>query len=161
MKMRIGELAKAVGCPVVTLRFYEKEGLLTKPERTGNNYRLYGDKEIERLVFIKHCRRHGMTLSEIRELLAFKDNPNINCDWVGALVTKHIASVEEQIQSLAKLKEQLETLSHKCASGNNGQCGIIESLSSAEGCPFCEDYRCKQQHEPRRGISRMDEIFPR
>ena len=75
MKVKIGELAKMTGCQVVTIRYYEKEGLLSEPDRTGANYRLYGDKEIERLHFILHCRHHGMKLSEIRDLLAYKDIP--------------------------------------------------------------------------------------
>ena len=145
MKIKIGELAKMAGCPVVTVRFYEKEGLLKEPERTGKNYRLYGDSDIERLRFIKHCRDHGMTLSEIRELLAFRDNPKNNCEWVGSLIAEHVKKVDEQIESLVKLKDQLQHLLHSCAVGENGTCGIIESLSHEEGCPFCENLRCRQQ----------------
>lgn len=43
MPLKIGELAKRSGCQVVTIRYYEKEGLLPPPERTDSNYRLYGD----------------------------------------------------------------------------------------------------------------------
>lgn len=147
MKMKIGELAKLAGCQVVTIRFYEKEGLLNEPERTGSNYRLYNDSDIERLRFIMHCRRHGMKLSEIRELLAFKDKPKADCGWIGSLVEKHMENVAEQIESLTRLKEQLEALRHKCSSGKNGGCGILESLSEADGCPYCEDFRCRaEQH---------------
>ncbi|WP_300882315.1 MerR family transcriptional regulator, partial [uncultured Desulfovibrio sp.] len=71
MKVKIGELAKMTGCEVVTIRYYEKEGLLKKPERTEGNYRIYEDDDIARLRFIRHCRQHGMSLSEIRALLAF------------------------------------------------------------------------------------------
>lgn len=120
MKVKIGELAKMFGCQVVTIRFYEKQGLLKKPDRTEGNYRLYSDKDMERLRFIKHCRRHDMTLSEIRELLAFRDNPKATCDWVGTLVQNHIANVEEQIESPTQLKAQLEHLQHKCSGGKNG-----------------------------------------
>lgn len=147
MKVKIGELAKMVGCQVVTIRFYEKEGLLKKPDRSEGNYRMYGDKDIERLRFIKHCRRHDMTLSEIRELLAFRDNPKVTCDWVGALVQRHIANVEEQIESLTQLKEQLEHLQHKCSGGKKEGCGIIESLSDSNGCPYCEDFRCRSEQQ--------------
>ena len=159
MYMKIGELAKMAGCQVVTIRYYEKEGLLNQPERTGGNYRLYGDREIDRLRFIRHCRRHGMALSEIRELLAFKDNPKASCDWVTTLVEDHIANVEEQMRSLSQLKEQLEALRHKCSGGKHGDCGIIESLSGGDGCPYCEDLRCKQQNEAKQGLSipRMEE----
>jgi len=156
MKMKIGELAKLAGCQVVTIRFYEKEGLLTEPERTDSNYRLYGDSDIERLRFIKHCRRHDMKLSEIRELLAFKDKPRADCGWVGALVEKHIDNVTEQIESLTLLKKQLESLRHKCSSGKDGACGIIESLDSAEGCSYCEDFRCRiEEHRKHNNLKEL------
>ncbi|CAK7040384.1 MAG: Mercuric resistance operon regulatory protein [Desulfovibrio sp.] len=147
MKLKIGELAKMAGCQVVTIRYYEKEGLLGEPERTGANYRLYGDKDIERLRFIRHCRRHDMKLSEIRELLAFKDSPVADCAWINTLVASHIQNVTEQIESLTRLKEQLETLQHKCSGGKKGGCGIVESLSHEDGCPYCEDLRCRAEHE--------------
>ena len=143
MKVKIGELAKISGCQVVTIRFYEKEGLLTEPERTEANYRLYSDKDIERLRFIRHCRRHGMNLSEIRKLLAFKDNPNSGCGWINTLVKTHIENVVEQIDSLTSLKEELQSLLHKC-SGDEKSCGILKSLDSVDGCPYCENLMIKK-----------------
>ena len=65
MEIRIGDLAKRSGCEVVTIRYYEKEGLLPKPARSGGNFRLYGEAHAERLQFIRHCRSLDMTLSEI------------------------------------------------------------------------------------------------
>lgn len=142
MLVKIGELAKMTDCQVVTIRYYEKEGLLTEPERTQSNYRMYNEKDIERLRFIRHCRHHDMKLSEIRELLAFRDDPNTSCDWINTLVEKHIASVSEQIESLTHLKGHLEQLLHKCSGGHKDSCGIIASLSDAHACPLCEDFRC-------------------
>ena len=142
MKMKIGELANISGCQVVTIRFYEKEGLLTEPERTESNYRLYDDKHIERLRFIRHCRRHGMSLSEIRELLVFMDNPNSGCAWINKLIETHIENVRAQIDSLTLLKEQLQLLLHKC-SGDEKSCGIIKSLNEMDGCPYCENLQSR------------------
>lgn len=146
MLVKIGELAKMTDCQVVTIRYYEKEGLLAAPERTESNYRLYDNKDIERLRFIRHCRRHDMKLSEIRELLAFKDDPNKNCDWINTLVERHIASVCDQIESLTHLKQHLEQLLTKCSGQLNHECGIIASLSTESPCPFCEDFRCRLEH---------------
>lgn len=55
--MRIGELAHTTGVDVETIRYYEKAGLLPPPVRAPNGYRLYGRPQLERLVFIRHCRR--------------------------------------------------------------------------------------------------------
>ena len=133
--MKIGELANRTGCKVVTIRYYEKEGLLAEPERTDGNYRLYGKEDLERLEFIMHCRKHDMNLGEIRKLLAFRDRPQRDCGWVSELVDAHIENVDEQIRSLEHLKFHLEQLRHQCSGGHTGEtCGIIESLSSHSDC---------------------------
>lgn len=144
MKVKIGELAKMTGCEVVTIRYYEKEGLLKAPERTEGNYRLYGEDDIARLRFIRHCRQHGMSLSEIRTLLAFSDNPTISCDWINALVQKHITDVERQINDLQHLKNHLETLYHECDGGKKKECGILKSLLDGGRCPYCQENKCQK-----------------
>ena len=73
--MRIGELAKQAACTVETIRFYEREGLLPRPTRSGGNYRLYSAEDAERLAFIRNCRSLGMALAEIRVLLGFGARP--------------------------------------------------------------------------------------
>ncbi len=141
--MKIGELAKKAGCQVVTIRYYEKEGLLQCPERTEGNYRVYGTKDLEQLRFIRHCRLHGMTLAEIKELLAFKDHPTKNCDWINTLVEKHISNVDEQIASLQHLRSHLQALLHECAGGQGDHCGILRSLGEAKECPYCNQFQCQ------------------
>ena len=142
--MKIGELAKKTGCKVVTIRYYEKEGLLSEPERSDANYRLYGKEDLERLEFIMHCRKHGMKPGEIRKLLAFRDRPRKDCSWVGDLIDAHIADVDEQIRSLEHLKYHLEQLRQRCLCGDDGgNCGILQSLGDHDACcAGCE--RCAQ-----------------
>ena len=77
--VKIGELAKRTECPVETIRYYEREGLLPPAARSESNYRQYGDVHIERLQFIRHCRSLDMTLDEIQRLLSFRDAPEKNC----------------------------------------------------------------------------------
>ncbi|WP_310598777.1 Cd(II)/Pb(II)-responsive transcriptional regulator [Desulfobulbus sp.] len=133
--MKIGEMAKKTGCKVVTIRYYEKEGLLEKPGRTEGNYRLYGQDDQERLEFILHCRKHGMQLAEIRKLLAFRDRPQRDCTWITELIDAHIGNVDGQIAALQHLKKHLEELRQRCAGGRNGDnCGIMQSLDSLNAC---------------------------
>jgi len=143
MPLKIGDLARATGTQVVTIRYYEKEGLLRQPERTGSGYRLYSEDDVERLHFIRRCRQHGMNLAEIRDLLAFRDSPAPSCAWISELVEKHIANVQAQIDSLLTLKAHLEALRGTC-SGDHGQgCGIIDSLGHGSSCPCCEGLHCR------------------
>lgn len=146
MKVKIGELARLTGCKTVTIRYYEKEGLLKASERSEGNYRLYDDEDIERLRFIRHCRQHGISLAEIRDLLAFNDKPTVNCDWINTLVDKHIADVDQQIKDLQHLKGHLEALRHKCSGGKKGECGILENLKHCEECLYCRQFRDHATH---------------
>src|ERR1051326_9573296 len=66
--MTIGELARATGCGIETIRYYEHEGLLPRPGRTSGNFRRYGQEHAELLSFIRHCRSLDMALNEIRIL---------------------------------------------------------------------------------------------
>ena len=147
MALKIGDLSKATGIQVVTIRYYEKEGLLRQPERSDSGYRLYSDNDVERLHFIRRCRQHGMTLNEIRDLLAFRDNPAPSCDWINSLVEKHIREVEKQIESLQHLKRHLESLRSTCDGDHSHGCGIIASLDHNSPCPCCEGLHCRL--EPR------------
>ena len=128
--LKIGELAKITGCPVETIRYYEKEGLLQEPERSAGNYRLYGALHAERLQFIRNCRLLDMTLDEISRLLRFQDHPEENCGEVNTLLEEHIGHVHERITELKALQEQLQDLRNLCKNNQTvKECRILRSLS--------------------------------
>ena len=130
MEIRIGELAQRTGCEVVTVRFYEKEGLLPAPARSSGNYRLYSEAHIERLHFIRHCRSLDMSLGEIRALLGLRDKPLRDCGEVTALLDAHIQQVETRIDALLHLKQQLGALREMCAGARSIEaCGILQGLA--------------------------------
>lgn len=134
--MKIGELADATGTPVVTVRFYEVEGLLPIPARTSSNYRIYGVEHVERLAFIRHCRSLDMTLEEIRLLLEFKDAPQADCGAVNALLDAHIDHVAERIAELKSLEKQLKALRAQCEDIQAGKdCGILSTLAVSARTP--------------------------
>lgn len=135
MKLKIGELAQKAGCQVVTVRFYEKEGLLPAPPRTEGGYRLYDGEALERLNFIRHCRHHGLALPDIKTLLQYRDAPQRDCAGVSALVDRYIAQVEERIESLQLLKKQLVRLRGRCPyAGPTAECGIMKGLADPALC---------------------------
>ncbi len=131
---KIGELARLTGSQVETIRYYEREGLLPVPGRSGGNYRLYGDAHVERLQFIRHCRSLDMTLDEIRSLLTFRDAPEQNCSEVNTLLDRHIDQVAQRIAELKALQAQLHDLRLLCDHTQSAKdCGILQSLSSPCG----------------------------
>src|SRR3546814_13176903 len=66
MCLQRADLAKATGCNLETIRYYEKTGLLAEPLRSAKGYRLYGEKDVRRLRFIMRARALGFTIEEIR-----------------------------------------------------------------------------------------------
>ena len=132
--MKIGELAHASGTPVETIRFYEREGLLSTPERTEGNYRIYTKAHADRLGFIRQCRNLDMTLDEVRVLLHFKGAPQADCGEVNALLDEHIGHVALRIRELRSLEETLKALRAQCVSPHAAMdCGILQGIEAGAG----------------------------
>lgn len=127
--MSIGELAAATGTKVVTIRYYEKVGLLAAPPRSAGNYRLYEEVHRERLGFIRRCRALGFTLDEVRELLAIAADTERDCSAVDRVASGHLADVERKIADLERLAAELRRITESCRGGTIGECRIIEALS--------------------------------
>ena len=92
--MSIGDLSKAAGVKVVTIRYYEQVGLMPDPPRTEGNYRTYGGEHVRRLQFIRRLRDLGFTLDEVRDLLRLSSERNQPCDEVDRITHEHLATVE-------------------------------------------------------------------
>ncbi|MGC1457783.1 MAG: Cd(II)/Pb(II)-responsive transcriptional regulator [Steroidobacteraceae bacterium] len=133
--MTIGALARRMQCPAETIRFYEREGLLPPPARSGGNYRLYGKPHLERLAFIRRCRSLDMTLDEIRVLLQLRDKPADNCAEVNGVLDEHIQHVADRIADLRTLQTQLRDLRQLCVSAGAEGCGILKELARGTEVP--------------------------
>jgi len=130
--IKIGELAKQTGCSVETIRFYEKEEILTPPQRSAeNNYRIYNRNHVEQLLFIRRCRSLDMSLDEIKRLLHLRSTPQEDCTEVSDLLDTHINQIDEHLSELEHLKQQLESLRQRCNGAHSAeQCGILQELNS-------------------------------
>jgi Cd(II)/Pb(II)-responsive transcriptional regulator len=136
--MRIGELARQAGVDVQTIRYYEREGLLNAPSRTGSGYRAYSPEHLERLNFVRHCRSLDMPLAEIKRLIELSRDTHVSCEQVDALVRAHLERVQAKRMALQALEAQLATLSAQCASGHRvADCGILEELIHAAHGEAC------------------------
>ena len=131
--MKISELSKRAACPVQTIRFYEKEGLLPPPARSAGNYRLYAGAHLDRLRFVRHCRNLDMTLAEIRQLLRLRDSPQESCDGVNALLDERIGQVTRRIAELRALEAHLTELRQLCDTRESTRdCAILRELAAIE-----------------------------
>lgn len=131
--MRIGELAASAKCTVETIRFYEKEGLLPKANRSANNYRLYDSRHAQRLRFIRNCRALDMSHGEVRTLLHLMADSERNCGSVDAMLDDHIRQVSARILELIQLKTQLTTLRQRCRRRSRiRDCRILQGLGATQ-----------------------------
>ncbi|HMO74837.1 MAG TPA: helix-turn-helix domain-containing protein [Sphingopyxis sp.] len=132
--MKIGELARATGANIETIRYYERIGLLPEPDRTAANYRSYGAAHRARLIFIRHSRELGFTIEEIRSLLDLSDHPERDCAEADRIATGHLEQVEAKIAQLTTLRDELGRIVGRCRGGLAGDCRVIEALADHALC---------------------------
>lgn len=126
----IGQLAKVTSTKVVTIRYYERIGLLPFPPRTSGNYRAYDREQVSRLGFIRRCRDLGFTLDQIRDLLNLSSRKDQDCTEVDRLAAAHLESVKAKIADLKRLATELQRINNCCEGGGRiADCRIIEALS--------------------------------
>lgn len=106
-KMRIGELAERVGVNPKTIRYYEAIGLLPVPERLPSGYREYGDEDVDRMRFIRTAQRLGLSLSEIAEILRFRERGERPCDYVVGVLERQVADLDRRIAEMDQLRREL------------------------------------------------------
>src|SRR5438093_8555998 len=80
--LKIGQLARQVGVTAKAIRFYEAKRVLPRPTRGANGYRLYGQDAVETLTFVKQAAALGLTLGEIREIIAIRQGGGPPCRHV-------------------------------------------------------------------------------
>ena len=103
----IGQLAKAAGVGVETVRYYERRKLITQPPRLNNGYRRYSTDTADRIRFIKRNQSLGFTLREIGKFLALVDGSEMEGRLAANALDKKMAQIEAKI---AALKETLALL---------------------------------------------------
>ena len=120
--MRIGELADQVGISTKAIRYYEQIGILTPPARTPSGYRSYDPSALGRLGFVRAAQAVGLTLGEIRQIIAFRDNGQAPCAHVTDLLQRRTAELDARIAELHQLRGELRQLAERAATLDPDQC---------------------------------------
>jgi DNA-binding transcriptional MerR regulator len=105
--LRVGSAAKAVGVGVQTLHYYERLGLLPKPQRSAANYRIYVPEMLRRVRFIKKAQALGLTLNEITQILDLKQHGRSPCHKVAELGEKHLREIDARLAQLRAFRNVL------------------------------------------------------
>ncbi len=127
--MKRGDLARATGCNLETIRYYENVGVMPPPRRSENGYRVYAEDDRRRLSFVMRGRELGFSLEEIKGLLALLDTDRVTCEEVYRRTENHLATVREKIRDLKRLERILSTTSAQCSGDQAPECPIIDALA--------------------------------
>lgn len=133
----IGELSKATGIKVVTIRYYEQVKLMPAPPRTEGNYRVYRREHLHRLQFVRRCRDLGFTHGQVRDLLRLSVHSRSKCSGVDQITEDHLKGIEAKIADLRSLASQLRRIKNGCpGKGRIADCRILAALSPSAGETF-------------------------
>lgn len=137
---RIGDVAKAAGVGVETVRFYEREGLIDRPEKPARGWRDYGAAPEAQLERIKLAKRMGFTLADIRRLKDVARGPEAGfCADVRATATARLAAVEAEIAILRQRRKALADWLDRC-----------QARASAAGCSLYAEVAASPMRSTRR-----------
>ena len=105
--LRIGELARRAGVTAKAIRFYERKRILPPPKRGVNQYRLYDDDAVGMLQFVKQATGLGLTLAEIKEVIAIRRGGRPPCAHVHRLLGDKAAELDRKLEDLLDLRHRI------------------------------------------------------
>jgi len=131
----IGQLAQQAGVAIDTVRYYERNALLTPAGRLASGYRRYGESELKRLRFIRRAKALGFSLDDIRGLLTLSDERDVA--QVKRAAQRKLGDIELRIAELERIRTALNTLITACPGhGRAEACPILNALSQEDrSCP--------------------------
>jgi DNA-binding transcriptional MerR regulator len=91
--LTIGKVAKRTGFSASAIRYYDRRGLV-RPSRLLNGYRVYEEDTIKALRFLRQAQTLGITLNEIKQLLAVTHNGQRPCQAVRELARRHLNDID-------------------------------------------------------------------
>jgi MerR family transcriptional regulator, copper efflux regulator len=127
--MNIGQAAQASGVTAKMIRYYESIGLIQETRRTDAGYRVYNDKDVHTLRFVKRARSLGFSLEQIAGLLSLWQDPGRASADVKRIAAGHVQELNQRIRELTEMRDTLTHLSYACAGDQRPDCPILQELS--------------------------------
>lgn len=133
-EMNIGEAARLSGVTAKMIRHYERIGLIAPTARTDAGYRVYRDKDVHELRFIRRARNLGFSLEQIRTLLSlWQDKSRASAD-VKRMASAHVEELEMRIRELTEMRDTLLGLAEACRGDQRPDCPILQGLEAEAVC---------------------------
>lgn len=111
MLYTVGEMAKVMGLPASTLRYYDQEGILPFVERSNGGIRMFADKDYEWLKVIECLKKSGLSIKEIR---AYMDMVSRGDDSLGERLELFRSRKEAVQRQMEEMMATLKILEFKC-----------------------------------------------
>lgn len=112
---RIGEVAAATGVTVETLRYYEREGLLSVPARSAHGARRYGEDVVGRIQFVKQAQAAGLTLRDIQTLVQSRQGTSrAGCQKIRAMLARRIEELGQRVHEAEAFRAVLLNYLEAC-----------------------------------------------
>ena len=127
----IGEISRASGVNIETIRYYERIGLLPRSARTAARHRRYDAADLQRLIFVKRARELGFSIDEIRTLVDLSVDRKRSCSRVKVVADAHLESIRLKLRDLRRIEQVLASLSARCIEGGTTSCPILEAISAS------------------------------
>jgi len=130
--LKIGQLAQQVGVTAKAIRFYEAKRVLPRPARGTNGYRLYGRDAVETLSFVKQATGLGLTLAEIRDIIAIRQGGGPPCVHVRRLLQDKARELDRKLRDLIDMRRQIRRSLAAWSRTGRGRAAV---------CPHIEGHR--------------------
>lgn len=126
-KLTISKVAKEVGIGVETVRYYERIGLISQPEKPAVGYRVYDDKTLTQLFFIKRAKTLGFSLQDIAEIMTLGEK---KCQATKTIASQKLQNIKSKITDLELISQELEKMIKACeANPNYNHCPIVTAIA--------------------------------
>ena len=127
---RIGDVARAGGVGVETIRFYEREGLIERPEKPMRGWREYGERQLAQLSYVRLGQELGLTLADVRALQTDARGDRARfCGAVRNTVAKRLVKIERDMAALERKRAGLAAWLAQCkARGETDDCPLYAQL---------------------------------
>ena len=125
----IRKLANAAGVGVEAVRYYQRRGLLGRPEREGGGFRVYATGDVHRLQFIKRAQELGFSLDDVAELVAL--DADTDQRRAREIAQRRVTQIRERVTHLNLMADALQDLAGCCErSALAAPCAIIDALAA-------------------------------
>ena len=127
-----GELARLTGVNAETIRYFERIGILAAPDRTEGGHRIYDQRHVRALGFIRRARGLGFTPDEVRAIVELGGPGKANCAEVRDIATHHLEQVRAKIADLVEIERLLADTIEHCSGRTEPQCAVMEMIEDAD-----------------------------